>query len=87
MTPYLIPIPLLHIAVASAQIPGTFTATGSMITPRFLIAGGYTICLLEAPGCNQTNFRLPSGVASGPAVPVRLTCLVRPSNEVTIGVQ
>jgi uncharacterized protein (TIGR03437 family) len=29
MTPYLIPVPLLHIAVASAQIPGLFTAGGT----------------------------------------------------------
>ena len=34
MKAYLIPIPVSYIAVGSAQMPGTFIATGSMTTPR-----------------------------------------------------
>jgi hypothetical protein len=39
------------------------------------------------PGYFQVNFRMPSGIAPGPTVPVRLTYLSRPSNAVTISVQ
>jgi hypothetical protein len=52
-----------HGSIVLAQSAGTFTATGSMITPRFghmatllpdgkvLIAGGLSICFLQAQPC------------------------------------
>jgi hypothetical protein len=39
------------------------------------------------PGYYQVNFRVPSGIAADPAIPVRLLYLGRASNVVTIGVQ
>jgi uncharacterized protein (TIGR03437 family) len=39
------------------------------------------------PGFNQVNIRVPDGIAPGSAVSVRLICLDRASNEVTIAVQ
>jgi uncharacterized protein (TIGR03437 family) len=65
---------------------------GGAIPPQIAVDGqlGEILYFGDAPGYpgyNQVNFALPNDVTPGPAIPVRLTYLGRPSNEVTIGVR
>jgi hypothetical protein len=87
--------------VASAQAPaaaGDFLSLyvsglveGGTIPPQVIVDGRLAGILYFGdapgyPGYFQINFRVPSGVAAGAAIPVRLTYLGRTSNSVTVGI-
>jgi hypothetical protein len=69
----------------------TSLAVGGVTPPQVAVGGSlaeiwYFGDAPSYPGYFQVNFRVPSTAASGATVPVRLTYIGRPSNEVTIAV-
>jgi hypothetical protein len=70
----------------------TGLSVDSAIRPQVAIGGRSAAVQVvsRAPGVagvNQVRVRVPPGIEPGPAVPVRLTYVDRPSNEVTIAVR
>jgi hypothetical protein len=64
---------------------------GTAIPPQVAIGDGWPDSVFwqrsRIPWPKPSNARMPSGIVPGPAIPVRLNYLGRPSNVVTIGVR
>jgi hypothetical protein len=77
------------VAGETLEIYATGLIEDGRIPPQVFIGGQIAEMLYFGgapgyPGYNQVNVRVPTGVVAGSTVPVRLTYINRPSNEVTI---
>jgi uncharacterized protein (TIGR03437 family) len=80
---------------SSGEVLAMYTTSltdGSVIPPQVAVGGRLAEILYFGsapgyPGYYQVNFRVPNSFAPGSNVPVRLSYLNRPSNEVSIAVQ
>jgi hypothetical protein len=71
------------------ELYGTGLGDGGVIPPLVFIGGRAAEVLYfgKAPGYDQINVRVPSGIAPGSAISVRMNYMDRPSNQVTLAIR
>jgi uncharacterized protein (TIGR03437 family) len=80
------------VATASVDVYRTGLTTDAVLLPQVAVGDRMAAVVAMSPvpgssGVSRVRIRVPSDIAPGSAVPVRVTYLDRPSNEVTMGVR